>query len=489
LDWTYNSVAPCLLREMGATGLKPCGTLHRTCMKKTKTKDSHLLEEWDKAHLWHPFTQMKDFQAEKPIIIEEAEGVILRDIYGSEYIDGVSSMWCNIHGHRNRHIDQAVKAQLDKVAHSTMLGLSNVPAIRLAKRLVEITPKGLNKVFYSDNGSTAVEVALKMSFQYWLQMGLPEKQRFIALEHGYHGDTLGAVGVGGIKSFHELHKPLLFNTALAPSPHCYRCPLHKDKETCKLACLEKLEEILKKNCRETAALIMEPLVQGAGGMIVHPPGFLKGVRELCSKYDVLLIADEVMTGFGRTGRMFACEHEDVVPDIMCLSKGINGGYMPLAATLTTDKIYSAFLGDRGKTFYHGHTYTGHPLGCAAALASLDLFENEGVLEKLQPKIRLFNESLNRFHELKHVGDIRHIGLIAGIELVRDKKAKEEFHPGNRVGQEVVLEARSRGVFLRPLGDVIVIMPPLSITADELTRLLEIIYESIRGLESAREQYF
>ncbi|MFQ5863404.1 MAG: adenosylmethionine--8-amino-7-oxononanoate transaminase, partial [Candidatus Brocadiales bacterium] len=397
-------------------------------MKETLIKETHLLEEWDKAYVWHPFTQMKDFlEAERPIVIEEAEGVILRDVHGNEYIDGVSSLWCNIHGHRNRHIDQAVKTQLDKVAHSTLLGLSSVPAVKLAKRLVEITPRGLNKVFYSDNGSTAVEVALKMSFQYWQQTGSPEKQKFIALEHGYHGDTLGAVGVGGIKSFHGLYKPLLFHTTFTPAPYCYRCPLHKDsREACRLACLEELEEIMENSCRETAALIMEPLVQGAGGMIVHPPGFLRGVRELCSKYNVLLIADEIMTGFGRTGKMFACEHEDVVPDIMCLSKGINGGYMPLAATLTADRIYGAFLGDQGKKFFHGHTYTGNPLGCAAALASLELFEDERILEKLQPKIRLFSKSLGSFHELKHVGDVRHLGLIAGIELVKDKRTKEEF---------------------------------------------------------------
>ncbi len=449
-------------------------------MKETLIKETHLLEEWDKAYIWHPFTQMKDFLAAGgPVIIKEAEGVILRDIHGNEYIDGVSAMWCNIHGHRNRYIDRAVKAQLDKVAHSTLLGLSNVPAVRLAKRLTEVTPKGLNKVFYSDNGSTAVEAALKMSFQYWQQTGSPGKRGFIALEHGYHGDTLGAVGVGGIRSFHALYKPLLFDATFAPAPYCYRCPLHKDsRETCGLACLKELEQIMEKNCRKTAALIMEPLVQGAGGMIVHPPGFLKGVRELCDKYDVLLIADEVMTGFGRTGRMFACEHEDVVPDIMCLSKGINGGYMPLAATLATDVIYGAFLGDSGKTFYHGHTYTGHPLGCAASLASLELFENEGILEKLRPKISLLGESLDRFRELRYVGDIRQLGLIAGIELVRDKGTKEKFPPGENVGHRVILEAKKRGAFLRPLGDIIVIMPPLSITTDELTRLTGIVYESI-----------
>ncbi len=451
-------------------------------MKKTRIKEARQLEEWDKAYVWHPFTQMKDFLAAgAPLIIEEAKGVILKDVHGRDYIDGVSSMWCNIHGHRNRQIDRAVKAQLDKVAHSTLLGLSNVPAVRLAKRLVEITPEGLNKVFYSDNGSTAVEVALKMSFQYWQQTGSPEKRGFIALEHGYHGDTLGAVGVGGIQALHGLYKPLLFDVTFAPSPYCYRCPLHKDSsETCRLACLEKLEEIMKENSRESAAVIMEPMVQGAGGMIVHPPGFLKGVRELCDRYDVLLIADEIVTGFGRTGRMFACEHEGVMPDIMCLSKGINGGYMPLAATLATDRIYDAFLGDSGKTFYHGHTYTGHPLGCAAALASLELFESEEILEKIQPKIRLLSESLGRLRELKSVGDVRQLGLIAGIELVRDKRTKDTFPPEEKIGQRVILEARKRGAFLRPLGDIIVVMPPLSITGDELTGLMGIIYGSIEA---------
>jgi adenosylmethionine-8-amino-7-oxononanoate aminotransferase len=449
-------------------------------VKEIITKEANQLEEWDKAYVWHPFTQMKDFLAAgQPVVIKEAEGVILRDIHGKEYIDGVSSMWCNIHGHRNRQIDRAIKAQLDKMAHSTLLGLSNVPAVTLAKRLVDITPEGLNRVFYSDNGSTAVEVALKMSFQYWQQTGSPGKKSFIALEHGYHGDTLGAVGVGGMKTFHHLYRPLLLDAEFAPSPYCYRCPLQKDKETCRLACLKKLEEIMGKKCGRTAALIMEPLVQGAGGMIVHPPGFLRGVRELCSRYDVLFIADEVMTGFGRTGRMFACQHEDVVPDIMCLSKGINGGYMPLAATLTTDRIYDAFLGDSGKTFYHGHTYTGHPLGCAAALASLDIFEREGVLDSLRPKMRLLGEYLDRFHELKHIGETRQLGLIAAIELVRDRETKEGFPPGENVGQRVILEARKRGAFLRPLGDIIVVMPPLSITTEELTRLLDIIYESIR----------
>ncbi|MDO8137264.1 MAG: adenosylmethionine--8-amino-7-oxononanoate transaminase, partial [Candidatus Brocadiales bacterium] len=419
---------------------------------------------------------MKDYLGEKAVIIEEAEGVTLEDIYGNKYIDGVSSLWCNIHGHRKKEIDESIKAQLGKVAHSTLLGLSNVPAIRLAKRLVEISSRGLSKVFYSDNGSTAVEVAIKMSFQYWQLKGHPRKTKFLALEHGYHGDTLGVVSTGGIKLFHGLYSPLLFETLFAPSPYCYRCPLHKKSpKKCNLACLEKLEEIMSKNHGYIAAMVMEPLIQGAGGIIVHPDGFLKGVRELCTKYNILLILDEVMTGFGRTGKMFACQHEGVVPDIMALSKGINGGYMPLGATLVTEDIYNTFLGDRTRTFFHGHTYTGNPLACAAALASIKLFERDSVLEAVQPKIALLEKRLSIFKKLKGVGDVRQYGLIAGIELVKNKKTKEKFPAEERVGHRVTLEARNRGAFLRPLGDVIVIMPPLSITIEELGRLLDIIY--------------
>ncbi|HHT9120678.1 MAG TPA: aspartate aminotransferase family protein, partial [Candidatus Hypogeohydataceae bacterium YC41] len=464
---------------------------------------------------------MSSFLGGRSLIIKEAKGVILRDIYGNEYIDGVSSLWCNIHGHRKKEIDRAIKAQLKKVAHSTLLGASNIPSIMLAKRLVEIAPKGVGaycntpllKVFYSDNGSTAVEVALKMAFQYWQQSGSHEKKKFLALQYAYHGDTLGAVGVGGIAKFHDIYRPLTFATGstepikspssdgraerdthtlpspikgeggtyklpksdtaqvfFAPSPYCYRCPLDKDKGTCALACLEEMGKILAQNHNEFAALIIESLVQGAGGMIVHPKGYLRGVRELCSKYNVLLIVDEVLTGFGRTGRMFACEQEEVMPDIMCVSKGITGGYLPLAATLTTENIFNAFLGDYSRTFFHGHTYTGNPLACAAALASLEVFEKETVLKKLQPKIECLQERLQDFYRLEHVGDVRQCGLIAGIELVRDREAKEPYPAQEKIGHKVILEARNLGALLRPIGDVIVIMPPLSITLKQLERL-------------------
>ncbi len=439
------------------------------------------LQTWDKQYLWHPFTQMQDYNKETPLIIEEGSGAFLKDIDGKEYIDGISSMWCNLHGHRKKEIDDAIRRQLDKIAHTTLLGPTNIPAIELARSLVEIAPKGLTKVFYSDNGSTANEVALKMAIQYWQHQGLNEKMQFVALQYGYHGDTIGTMSVGGIETYHKAFQPLYFKTHFAPSPYCYRCPLGKQPQNCSLACLEKLEDILRENGDTIAALIMEPLVQGAGGMIIHPSGYLSGVRALCRKYNVLLILDEVLTGFGRTGKMFACNHEDVVPDIMTLSKGINGGYMPLAATLATEEIYNAFLGEYAelKTFFHGHTYTGNPLGCAAALASLELFGKEHILDNLAPKIEHLRDRLGRFEPLEHAGDIRQCGLIAAIELVKDKSTKQPYRWEERMGIQVCLEARRHGLLIRPLGHIIVIMPPLSISKDELDRMLDIIYESVQ----------
>jgi adenosylmethionine-8-amino-7-oxononanoate aminotransferase len=358
--------------------------------------------------------------------------------------------------------------------------MSNIPSAKLAKRLVEITPEGLNKVFYSDNGSNAIEVAIKMAFQYWQYKGCRDKTKFVTLQYGYHGDTLGAVGVGGIDIFHNVFKPLLLEAFVSPSPYCYRCPYDKDKAACSFECLGGMEEILSKNSDSVAAMVMEPLVQGAGGMIVHPEGFLSGVKDLCEKYNILLIADEVMVGFGRTGKMFACSHEDVTPDIFTISKGLNGGYMPLAATLATDEIYNAFLGkySEQKTFFHGHTYTGNPLACAAALASIDIFGNEKVIEGLEPKIRALQERLEQFWELKSVGDVRQCGLIAGIELVKNRETKEPYSWEEKIGIRVSYEARQRGLITRPLSNVMVIMPPLSIKISELNNMMEILYESI-----------
>jgi len=439
------------------------------------------LEEYDKRYIWHPFTQMKEWVEESPVIITEARDCFIRDVRGTWYLDGVSSLWVNIHGHRREEINRAIRKQLEKVAHTTLLGLANVPSIELARRIVDITPEGLNRVFYSDNGSTAVEVALKMAFQYWRHRGDDRRKTFVALREAYHGDTLGAVSVGGIDIFHEAFGPLLFHTFKAPAPYCYRCELGLDPAGCGTACIGEVEKILKEHSGEIAGVILEPLVQAAGGMICHPAGYLKGVRDLCDRYGVLLILDEVATGFGRTGRMFACGHEEVVPDIMCISKGLTGGYLPLAATVCTDEIYNAFLGEFRdlKTFFHGHSYTGNQLGCAAGLACLDIFEKDRTLERLQPKIEIFHAWLKETVSLEHVGDARAWGLMGGVELVKDRETKEEYPWEEKMGWRVVYRAREKGLFLRPLGNVIVIMPPLAISEENLKRMLDIIAESIR----------
>ncbi len=446
------------------------------------------LEEADKRYLWHPFTQMKDWLEERPVIISGGRDCFLKDIYGNWYLDGVSSLWVNIHGHRKKEIDDAIKEQLESIAHSTMLGLSNVPAIELAERLVKLVNNSLlvtrhsslSKVFYSDNGSTAVEVALKMAFQYWMHKGEKGKTAFLSLKYGYHGDTLGAMSVGGIGIYHGTFGPLLFKTYKAPSPYCYRCELGETHPECGFGCLDVVEGILREHSEKIAAVILEPLVQAAGGMIVAPSGYLKGVRDLCTKYNVLLIADEVATGFGRTGKMFACEHEGAVPDIMCLSKGITGGYLPIAVTITTEEVYNTFLGEFKdlKTFFHGHSYTGNPLGCAAALACLDIFEKENTLETLSPKIEMLELFLQDISTFDHVGDTRNKGLMGGIELVKDKSRKEPYPWEEKMGWRVCYYAREHGVIIRPLGNVIVIMPPLSISPENLAQLLKVIEEGI-----------
>jgi len=432
------------------------------------------------SYLWHPFTQMREYD---PLVIKEGRGSWLKDTQGRWYLDGVSSLWVNVHGHRNPYIDKAIKRQLKKIAHTTLLGLSNIPARELAEALVAISPKGLKRVFYSDSGSEACEIALKIAFQYWQQCKDPQKRkrRFIHLDLSYHGDTLGAVSVGGVKLFHDIYNPLLFKTISTPSPYCYRCPFNKDKKTCNKECLSELERIIKTNHKEVAGLIMEPLIQGASGMITHPPGYLKEVRRLTRRYNILFILDEVATGFGRTGTMFACERERVSPDIMAIAKGLSGGYLPLAATLTTDKIYKAFLGNYAekKTFFHGHTYTGNPLACSAALANLSIFEKESTLEKLKSKISWLKKLVSPFKLLEHVGEVRHCGFMVGIELVKNKETKEEYLWKEKIGIRVIVKAREKNIIIRPLGNVIVIMPPLSIKKWELEKLMRGIYESIK----------
>jgi adenosylmethionine-8-amino-7-oxononanoate aminotransferase len=446
------------------------------------------LEQWDRDHVWHPFTPMQQYAAELPLIIDRARGCFLIDVDGNEYLDGVSSLWCNVHGHRVPEIDAAVRDQLDRVAHSTLLGLANVPSIRLARKLVELAPPGLSRVFFSDDGATAVEVALKMAFQYWRQRPdpRPRKQRFLALHGAYHGDTLGDVSVGDLGRFHHLFAPLLFPVVRAPNHYCYRCPLGLERARCHMECADQFEALVREHAETLAAVVIEPLMQGAAGMIAAPPGYLRRVREVTRRHDVLLIADEVAVGFGRMGTMFACAQEDVVPDFLCLAKGLTGGYLPLAATLTTDEVFAAFLGrpEEGRTFYHGHTYTGNPLGAAAALANLGRFESAGTLAALPEKVERLRSHLARIAALPHVGDVRQQGLMAGIELVQDRATKRPFPPERRTGAEVCRAARDRGVLLRPLGDVVVLMPPLAIDRSLLDRLCGVVHECVAGLGAA-----
>jgi len=426
---------------------------------------------------------MRDWEKEKQIIIERGKGSYLTDIDGKTYLDGVSSLWVTVHGHRKKELDEAVTGQLKKIAHTTMLGLANVPAVMLAEKLVTIAPKGLARVFYSDSGSTAVEIALKIAFQYWQLKG-PVYQRktgFMSLTEAYHGDTIGSVSVGGIDLFHTIYKPLLFQTRKIESPYCYRCKYGLTYPDCKMTCLMHAEREIQKYASVTAALIIEPLVQGAAGMLMQPPGFLQRIRDLCSKNNILMIADEVATGFGRTGKMFACEHEAVVPDIMAVAKGITGGYLPLAATLIKEEIYREFLGEyqEFRTFFHGHTYTGNPLACAAAIANIDLFKKDKTLQKLQVKIALLKKELKRFAALEHVGEIRQKGFMVGIELVQDRRTKRPYPLETKTGHRVMMECRKQGLIIRPLGNVIVLMPPLSISKEELTALLKIVERSIK----------
>jgi adenosylmethionine-8-amino-7-oxononanoate aminotransferase len=414
----------------------------------------------DRDHVWHPFTQQQGWSEEEPLVVERGEGSYLFDTEGRRYLDGTAALWCNLHGHRHPTIDAAVREQLERVAHTTMLGLTHPGATELAARLVEIAPAGLSRVFYSDSGSTAAEIALKIAFQFQQQRngGHAQRTKFVRLREAYHGDTIGSVSVGGIDLFHSTYRPLLFDTYVAEPGDA-----------------ADLERVLAAHAEEIAGVIVEPLVQGAAGILVQPPGYLRAARELCDRFGVLLICDEVATGFGRTGTMFACEQEGVSPDLMCLAKGITGGYLPLAATLASEEIYEGFLGnyEEFKTFFHGHTYTGNPLACAAALASLEVFEQERTLERLQPKIALFVELLAEVAAMPEVAEVRQKGVMVGIDL-------GDHDDSLRMGHRVTVEARKRGAFIRPLGNTIVLMPPLSISEDEMRELVAIASQSIRA---------
>jgi len=433
---------------------------------------------WDRAHLWHPFTQMQEWLAAEPLVIAAADGNYLIDAAGRRYLDGVSSLWCNVHGHRRPEIDAAIRAQLERVAHTTLLGLASPPSAELAARLAAIAPPGLTRVFYSDAGATAVEIALKLALQYWRLRG-EERPRFVALIDGYHGDTLGAMSVGFSEPFHRFYTPLVPVTRV-PAPYVVQRTRGVAPDAALAAALAELEAALARDRGAVAAVVLEPLMQGAAGMWPQPVEYLPAVRELTRRYDTLLVCDEVATGFGRTGRLFACDHAAVAPDLLTLGKGLSGGYLPLAATLATEEIFRAFLGPHEEytAFFHGHTFTGNALACAAALASLDLFTPALLTSLPETAAALARELDARVRPLAHVAEIRQCGSMIGIELMRDPRRREPYAPRERVGHRTILAARRRGVVLRPLGDTLVLMPPLSIRADEIETLVMVAAESI-----------
>ncbi len=431
----------------------------------------------DSNYIWHPYTQMKDCRKFPPILIEKAKGIRLYDDNGNFYYDTISSWWCNVHGHNHPRMKRAITKQLNSLEHVLFAGITHKPAITLAEKLVSITPKKLRRVFFSDNGSTAVETALKMSFQYWQNIGKKKKTKFVSLDHGYHGDTIGAMSISGVGLFNEVFKPLFFDSFKVPSPYCYRCPAGKDNSKCNIDCIKPLEKLLKEKSGQICAMVLEPLVMAAGGMIIYPKEYLKKVRELTREYGVHLILDEVATGFGRTGKMFACEYVNVSPDFMCLSKGITSGYLPLGATLTTEEIYRAFYADheKKKTFYHGHTYTANPIACSAAIASLGIFQEEDTLAKIKEIIPLFQDRLENMKKLIYVGDVRSIGMIGAIELVKNKQKKKPFKFEERVGVKIYKEGLKKNFLLRPLGNIIYIFLTLSIKRKELIDILDSCY--------------
>jgi len=436
--------------------------------------NSETLQKKDKEYLWHPYTQMKDYEQRDLLLIDRAEGLQLFDHQGKSYFDTISSWWCIVHGHNHPTIKQAIGNQLEKLEQVLLAGTSHEPAITLAEKLIQLAPQPLSKVFYSDNGSTACEIAIKMSIQYWKNVGRPERSQLIALERGYHGDTIGTMSLGGVPEFHQAFAGLMFDSHRIPSPYCYRCPAGKERGQCDCECLQPLADLLDKQGKQIAALILEPLIQAAGGMIIYPAAYLQKAAELVRQHGVHLILDEVATGFGRTGKMFALEHAGVKPDFLCLSKGLTGGVMPLAATLTTDEVYQAFYDDyeRNKTFFHGHTFTGNPVGCAAALGSLKVFEEEKSLLHLPEKITFLHRRMEKFRQLPWVGDLRQLGMISALELVKDKRTKEPFTFGERVGWQIYLKGLEEGLLLRPIGNVMYLWLPISATIEEIDLIVD-----------------
>ncbi|CAN5421481.1 adenosylmethionine--8-amino-7-oxononanoate transaminase [soil metagenome] len=433
------------------------------------------LRALDAAHVWHPFTQMDRWLADEQLVIDRAEGVWLVDADGRRYLDGNASLWVNVHGHRHPALDAALHAQVDRLSHTTYLGLANTPATLLAEQLVHRAPGRLAKVFFSEAGAAAVEVAIKMAYAYWLFSDQPQRSLFVSVDGAYHGDTVGSVSVGHMDAFHATYAPLLFTTAAVPQPHCYRCPLGLTHPSCELACAEALEEVLTREGDRVAAVVVEPRVQGAAGIITAPDGHLRRIADIARDHGVLLVVDEVATGFGRTGPLFSCEAEGVEPDLMAIGKGLTGGYLPMSATLATPEVFAAFA---GRTFFHGHSYSGNPLAAAVALANLELFEAEGTLGRAADLATHLAVELERFAAHPHVCDIRQRGTMVGIELVADRSTREAFPEQQRIGDAVCRAAREHGLIIRPLGDVIVVMPALTMTAEEATMLLDRLWAGL-----------
>ena len=441
-------------------------------------------EERDLAHIWHPCSQMKDYETLPPMVIDHAKGPWLYDIHGKKYLDIVSSWWANLLGHCNPEINEAIKEQLDSLEHVIFANFSHRPAIELAERLAEITPDRINKFHFNDNGSSSVEAALKMCFQFYHQTGKPEKQRFMCLTEGYHGETIGALSVGSMDLFAKMYQPMMMDNIHVQAPDCYRCPYGKDREHCACECFEHAEKAFAEHAHETAAMIVEPLLQGSAGMRIYPPLYLKKLRALCDKYDVKLIADEIATGFGRTGTMFACEQAGISPDVMTISKGLTGGYLPMSVTCVSDEIYDVFYADygEGKAFPHSHTYAGNPIGCATALAVQKIMKEQHILETAAENAKWLTAELSKaFAHHPNVGEIRHIGLIHAIELVKDPETKEPLDAKKRTGYAIYKKALERGLVLRPLGDILYFNPPLNITREELSTAIELAHESITDI--------
>ncbi|MBM7871513.1 adenosylmethionine-8-amino-7-oxononanoate aminotransferase [Clostridium pascui] len=439
----------------------------------------------DLKYIWHPCAQMKDYEELNPIVIEKGEGVWLYDIHGNKYLDCISSWWTNTLGHSNKRINEAIKKQIDRIEHVIFANFSNKPAIELAEKLVNITPSRLKKVFFSDNGSSAVEIALKMSFHYNMQKGNTKKKRFVALSDAYHGETLGALSVCDIDEFNKVYKPLLLDTIRVEGPDCYRCKYNCFRDNCNAECFEVMEKRIIENHEEISAVIVEPMVQGAAGMKIYSPIYLKKLRKLCDKYDIHFIVDEIAMGFGRTGEMFACNHAQISPDFMCLSKGISAGYMPMSVVLTTDEVYDCFYGDYNerRSFLHSHTYSGNAMACAIALENLKIFEEYNIIETNKEKGKLIRKlTLEKAKSLKHIGEVRSIGMITAIEIVKDKSIKEGYPWDMRIGYEIYKIALRKGLLLRPIGNVLYFIPPYIISEEEIMFMVDTCFQSI-------EEYF